>query len=91
MFNNDGVSRAGRTEFSQLLEIAMAKAKGKATATVKTFPGKTALTTEERHRMIAEAAYFRAEARGFRDGDPLEDWLTAEAEFDRKRSGTRAA
>lgn len=57
MFNNDGVSRAGRTEFSQLLEIAMAKAKGKATATVKTFPGKTALTTEERHRMIAEAAY----------------------------------
>lgn len=69
----------------------MAKAKGKATATVKTFPAKTAATAEERHRMIAEAAYFRAEARGFRGGDPLEDWLLAEAEIDRARSGNRAA
>lgn len=69
----------------------MAKAKGKATATVKTFPGKTAVTADERQRMIAEAAYFRAEARGFRDGDPLEDWLVAEAEIDRTRSGSRAA
>jgi len=32
--------------------------------------------------MIAEAAYFRAEHRGFRGGDPLEDWLQAEAEID---------
>lgn len=68
----------------------MAKAKGKATATVKNFPAKTTATAEERHRMIAEAAYLRAEARGFR-GDPLEDWLQAEAEIDRARSGSRAA
>lgn len=69
----------------------MAKARGKATATVKTFRGKTAVTAEERHRMISEAAYFRAQARGFRDGDPLDDWLWAEAEIDRARSGSRAA
>jgi CRISPR/Cas system-associated protein Cas5 (RAMP superfamily) len=36
---------------------------------------------KERHHMIAEAAYFRAEKRGFHRGDPTEDWLAAEAEI----------
>ena len=36
----------------------------------------------ERWRRIAEAAYLRAEARGFA-GDPVEDWLEAEIEVDR--------
>lgn len=31
--------------------------------------------------MIAEAAYYRAAARGFQGGDPLDDWLAAEAEI----------
>lgn len=35
----------------------------------------------DRERMIAEAAYFRAERRGFSGGDPLTDWLEAEAEI----------
>jgi predicted RNA-binding Zn-ribbon protein involved in translation (DUF1610 family) len=42
----------------------------------------SAVSTEERHRMIAEAAYFRAERRGFRGGDSFQDWLAAEAEID---------
>ncbi len=33
--------------------------------------------------MVAEAAYYRAEARGFATGYELEDWLDAEAEVDR--------
>lgn len=37
---------------------------------------------ESRRRMIAEAAYFLAEHRGFGGGDPVQDWLTAEAEID---------
>lgn len=37
---------------------------------------------EQRHRMIEEAAYFLAEHRGFAGGDPLQDWLLAEAEVD---------
>ncbi len=37
---------------------------------------------EIRNRRIAEAAYYRAEARGFVDGYELEDWLEAEAEID---------
>ena len=37
--------------------------------------GKTVMTPEERHRMIAETAYFMAHERGFRGGDPVADWI----------------
>ena len=37
---------------------------------------------QERDAMIAEAAYYRAEARGFEAGHELEDWLAAESEID---------
>ena len=44
-----------------------------------------------RDEMIALAAYLRAEARGFEGGNPVEDWLAAEAEVDaRLREGARA-
>lgn len=36
---------------------------------------------EARHRTIAEAAYLRAEQRGFVPGMELHDWLAAEAEY----------
>lgn len=36
---------------------------------------------EIRHTMIAEAAYFKAQRRGFAPGHELEDWLAAEAEM----------
>jgi hypothetical protein len=39
--------------------------------------------SETRARMIAEAAYFAAERRGFAGGGELDDWLLAEAEIDR--------
>lgn len=38
--------------------------------------------TEERHELIARAAYLKAEKRGFVGGDPVEDWLSAEAEVE---------
>jgi len=34
-----------------------------------------------RHTMTAEAAYYRAERRGFEAGHELDDWLAAEAEI----------
>jgi predicted nucleic acid-binding Zn-ribbon protein len=34
--------------------------------------------------MIAEAAYFRAERRGFREGDPMTDWIEAEKEVEQR-------
>lgn len=39
------------------------------------------VSTEERQRMIAEAAYFRAMQRGFDSGSSLDDWLAAEREI----------
>ena len=41
------------------------------------------VTAEQRQRMIAEAAYFRAQRRGFQDGNSTEDGLAAEAEIER--------
>ena len=38
------------------------------------------ISTEERERMIREAAYYRAQQRGFQPSDPMADWLAAEAE-----------
>lgn len=32
--------------------------------------------------MVAEAAYFRAQRRGFRGGDQDRDWIEAEVEID---------
>jgi hypothetical protein len=43
---------------------------------------RTNLPGEDRRRLIAEAAYFRAERRGFVRGCELEDWLAAEIEID---------
>ena len=37
---------------------------------------------EQRAALIAEAAYYRAEKRGFAPGHETEDWLSAEAEVD---------
>ncbi|MEJ2181841.1 MAG: DUF2934 domain-containing protein [Gammaproteobacteria bacterium] len=38
----------------------------------------TDLTPEEREEMIAEAAYYRAMARGFEGDEHLRDWFEAE-------------
>lgn len=35
-----------------------------------------------REQMIAEAAYFRAEQRGFAPGNEMSDWLEAEADVE---------
>lgn len=37
---------------------------------------------EPRQQLIAQAAYFIAERRGFAPGNELEDWLRAEAEIE---------
>lgn len=45
------------------------------------------ISREERLRMIEQAAYFRAEQRGFSGGDEMQDWLDAEAEVNAKFPG----
>lgn len=44
------------------------------------------VSAEERERMIAIEAYYRAERRGFTPGHELEDWCEAEAEIDRRHA-----
>lgn len=39
-----------------------------------------AFSAQERERLIAQAAYYRAEKRGFAPGCELQDWVEAEAE-----------
>lgn len=45
------------------------------------------VSVEERRRLIAEAAWNRAVARGFTDGDPVSDWLAAEREIEARLNG----
>ena len=44
----------------------------------------------QRQAVIAKAAYFRAQQRGFAPGHELEDWLAAEQEVYRLIAGDRS-
>jgi hypothetical protein len=50
----------------------------------------SAISAEQRHALIARAAYLLAEGRGFSPGEELDDWLAAEADVDRQLSDTEA-
>jgi hypothetical protein len=50
-------------------------------------PAGDSIAPEQRQQMIAETAYFIAEARGFNGECQLDDWLQAEAMVDRQLSG----
>jgi hypothetical protein len=56
--------------------------KAAALAAKATTPFTQFVDPEKRDALIAEAAYFRAEKRGFAPGHEAEDWLAAEAEVD---------
>jgi hypothetical protein len=43
----------------------------------------TPVSGEELQRLVAEAAYYRAQRRGFEPGYELQDWVEAEAEVRR--------
>ena len=61
----------------------MSKHDNKAVSDGKTrVESRQAPAPEQRHFMIAEVAYYRAECRGFQGGDPVADWLDAEAEIE---------
>ena len=49
------------------------------------------LSADRRREMVSEAAYFLAEHRGFNGGDPVTDWLQAEAEMDARLGETQRA
>ena len=43
-------------------------------------PIEAGVPATQRHAWIAEAAYYRAERRGFQAGCPIQDWWAAERE-----------
>lgn len=47
------------------------------------------MPSEERTRLIREAAYRRAEQRGFQGGSPEEDWYEAEREVEERLRGRK--
>ncbi len=69
--------RAAPTSAETSKKRATKKTKGAGAETLRAGP----VTAEERHRMIAEAAYYIAERRGFQGGDPEQDWREAEAQI----------
>lgn len=76
---------------SRTTSVAMKSSSGRSgvkKATRKRKPSQTVLT-QERQRMIAEAAYYRAERRGFQSGDPVADWLAAEADLEERFTKAR--
>lgn len=44
-------------------------------------PSATSVADAARQKMISDAAYYRAQKRGFAPGRELDDWLAAEAEI----------
>lgn len=62
-----------------------ARAPGATSSRAKPGPAASSVpTTEQRQQMIAEAAYLRAEQRGFTGASAMDDWLAAEADVDRR-------
>ena len=66
------------------------RAKATTTAPAVGAPSRRSVSADERRRMIAEAAYYRAERLGGRV-DPTRNWLEAEAEIDAMLVGERRA
>jgi hypothetical protein len=70
-------------ESPQSTEARPQAGSSKSTRAVRAKPAARApVSVDDRRAMIAEAAYLRAERRGFAPGQENEDWLAAEQEVD---------
>jgi len=79
-------TKAAKPKTKPSVPKAAAPAKGRAakapSAETAKGNGDARITPEQRYRMICDAAYYRAERRGFVGGSPSDDWIAAEAEVD---------
>jgi hypothetical protein len=65
--------------------VPISKIKATPSLVKREFPAQSIESLENedaRFKMISEAAYYRAQGRGFDGGDPLQDWLIAEVKID---------
>jgi len=74
---------AGRIDFRYPDDFQWRNTMSQTIHAVKASPKQAAIDRKaaEHHSQIADAAYFHAEHRGFKGGDHVADWLTAEAEI----------
>lgn len=63
-------------------KVATSTGKSKTDEEVSIKAPENTVIPEERHHMIAEAAYFRAEHRAFQGANLERDWLESEVEID---------
>lgn len=75
-------ARISRAKKPSAAAVAAAKSLGSVAGPPDSGPGSTFIEPERRRAMIAKAAYYRAEQRGFEPGHELEDWCAAETEID---------
>ncbi len=88
-FGDFALDKFGDKFIPYLQEFSQEVSKGKIKIKGLGKPAKTAIfgrhvSRQEREDMIREAAYLRAEQRGFVGGSPEEDWCQAEREVDRR-------
>ena len=81
---------AAKTAAAKTAEAAAKKstAAAKKPATKRASGPKPVFTPEQRYLMVAEAAYYRSERQGFM-GDPVQNWVEAEAEIEALFSGKK--
>lgn len=63
------------------MDMQQSSVKKTSRSSAKSKQAKAGAQSSERQQMIAEAAYYRAQQRGFVAGYDLEDWLRAEKEL----------
>ena len=76
------VKKAAKKTAVSAKEAPAKKVTRKSTITTKPHTASINITSEERWKMIAVAAYHKAEQRGFAPGGELQDWAEAEHEVD---------
>jgi hypothetical protein len=65
-------------------------AQGNLTTAAPASASQVNVSEDERRRMVAEAAYYRAQQRGFTAGGEVDDWLEAEREITQRFRGSAA-
>jgi hypothetical protein len=80
----DGKAPRSRQKKAKASKTEKRPVRGRSIARMSAAPDAPVMDPGERHQMIALAAYYRAEQRGFVNGDPLRDWLEAEVEVTRR-------
>lgn len=73
--------KVSKKKLASARKVSMNGAAGSHEKTSDSDTSSIKITPEERWKMIAVAAYHRAEKRGFAPGDELEDWAEAEKEI----------